>query len=101
MTGLSSGELTSAPRDPKSGPQFAVSTAVIDQPADGFIALPGWGKGFVWLNGTLLGRYWQTGPQVTLYAPTPLWVAGENELVVLEMEQLGKRIEIRDEPDLG
>ena len=83
------------------GPVFARATIDIDEPADGFLALPGWGKGFLWLNGTLLGRYWGIGPQVTLYAPAPLWRNGSNEVVVLEMEQRGTEVELRDEPDLG
>lgn len=82
------------------GPVFGRTTVVIQEPADGFIALPGWGKGFVWLNGFLLGRYWERGPQVTLYAPAPLWRAGENEIVVLEMERAGVNVELRSEPDL-
>lgn len=83
-----------------AGPAFGQTILGIDEPADGFIALPGWGKGFVWLNGFLLGRYWEQGPQVTLYAPAPLWRAGENEIVVLEMEHAGSNIELRSEPDL-
>lgn len=82
------------------GPAFARTTVHIETPADGFIALPTWGKGFLWLNGFLLGRYWERGPQVTLYAPAPLWREGENEIVVLEMERLGTEIELRSEPDL-
>ena len=73
----------------------------IDAPADGFLALPGWRKGFLWLNGTLLGRYWGIGPQVTLYAPAPLWRSGSNDIVILEMEQAGGEVELRAEPDLG
>ncbi|MEV6229599.1 beta-galactosidase family protein [Saccharopolyspora shandongensis] len=84
-----------------SGPAFHRATLRIGEPADGFLALPGWEKGMVWLNGFLLGRYWSIGPQRTLYAPSPLWRAGENELVVLELHQPGDSIELRSEPDLG
>lgn len=83
------------------GPVFGRATIEVDEPADGFLALPGWGKGFLWLNGTLLGRYWGIGPQVTLYAPAPLWRNGSNDIVILEMEQLGTEVELREEPDLG
>lgn len=83
------------------GPRFARAWVDVDEPADGFLALPGWTKGYVWLNGFLLGRYWEIGPQVTLYAPAPLWRAGRNEVVVLEMGAPGERIEVRDAPDLG
>jgi len=84
-----------------SGPVFARTTLRIEQPADGFLALPGWGKGFLWLNGTLLGRYWERGPQVTLYAPGPLWRTGDNDLVVLELERPGSVVDLRSKPDLG
>jgi len=41
----------------------------------------------VWVNGFLLGRYWETaGPQHALYAPAPLLRAGANEVVVLDLE---------------
>lgn len=83
------------------GPRLARFTVTAEADADGFLALPGWGKGFIWLNGTLLGRYWERGPQVTLYAPAPLWRAGENEIVVLELLEPGTEIQLRDNPDLG
>ncbi|WP_347350300.1 beta-galactosidase family protein [Intrasporangium sp.] len=84
-----------------AGPVFGRTSLRLDEdPADGFLALPGWGKGFVWLNGFLLGRYWQVGPQVTLYAPAPLWRPGDNEVVVLELERPGSSVELRSEPDL-
>ncbi|SEF23631.1 beta-galactosidase [Amycolatopsis pretoriensis] len=83
------------------GPTFHRATAVVGEPADGFIALPGWEKGVVWLNGFNLGRYWEVGPQRTLYAPKPLWRRGTNSIVVLELHQPGTTIELRPEADLG
>lgn len=68
---------------------------------DAFIALPGWTRGRVWLNGFNLGAYRAEGPQVTLYAPAPLWQVGRNRLLVLELDDVGDAIEIRDRPDLG
>lgn len=82
-------------------PTYAGVTVHVDAPADGFLALPGWGRGFVWLGGFLLGRYDEAGPQRTLYAPAPLWRAGANEVVVLEMAHVGERVELRDVSDLG
>ncbi|WP_344679520.1 beta-galactosidase family protein [Saccharopolyspora taberi] len=84
-----------------SGPAFHRATLRIDAPADGFLELPGWNKGALWLNGFLLGRYWHIGPQRTLYAPAPLWREGDNELIALELNQPGESIELRAEPDLG
>ncbi|MFE7712907.1 beta-galactosidase family protein [Streptomyces sp. NPDC057486] len=83
------------------GPAFHLTEVHLATPADGFIALPGWTKGMVWLNGFALGRYWDRGPQRTLYAPAPVWRTGRNEIVVLELHQAGETVEIRDRPDLG
>ncbi|OEJ93659.1 glycoside hydrolase family 35 protein [Streptomyces thermolilacinus] len=80
---------------------FATARFTAGERADGFLALPGFGKGFVWVNGALLGRYWEIGPQVTLYLPAPLVRAGENTVTVLELHRLGDRIELRDRPRLG
>jgi beta-galactosidase len=55
----------------------------------------------VWLNGFLLGRLRAIGPQVTLYAPAPLWRAGRNEIRVLDTDAIGSAVEVREEPDFG
>ncbi|MFH1567795.1 MAG: beta-galactosidase, partial [Gemmatimonadota bacterium] len=71
-------------------------------PRDTFLALPGWQKGVAWLNGFNLGRYWDRGPQRTLYVPAPRLRPGANELVVLELHGTeGPRVELRDRPELG
>jgi beta-galactosidase len=80
---------------------FAVATFDVDTPADTFLALPGSSRGLVWINGFLLGRYWEIGPQVTLYCPAPLLHADENTVTVLELERLGAVVELRDRPELG
>ncbi|MFF8770307.1 hypothetical protein [Kitasatospora sp. NPDC015120] len=82
-------------------PAFHRFETDLDAPADAFVALPGWGRGLLWLNGFLLGRYTDEGPQRTLYAPAPLWHAGRNTLLVLELTRHGASLELRDEPDLG
>jgi len=84
------------------GPTFYRGHFAVEAPRDTFLALAGWTKGVCWVNGCNLGRYWARGPQRTLYVPAPILVAGENELVILELhgtEQ--RRVEFRAEPDLG
>ncbi len=39
-----------------------------------------WRKGLVFVNGFNLGRYWDAGPQRTLYVPGPLLQRGFNEV---------------------
>ncbi|MZG15857.1 beta-galactosidase, partial [Streptomyces sp. SID5914] len=88
-----------APPDGRAG--FATAVLPVAEPADTFVALPGFGKGFLWVNGFLLGRYWEIGPQTTLYLPGPLLRPGDNTLTVLELERLGDRIALHERPDLG
>lgn len=80
---------------------FAHAEVDVDEPADTFLALPGFAKGFVWVNGVLLGRYWEVGPQATLYLPRPLLRAGANTVTLLELERFGARVALLDRPALG
>lgn len=83
-------------------PAFYKGEWVAEEAADTFVRLEGWTKGNVWINGFHLGRYWEKGPQRTLYLPGPLLRQGRNELVVLELhrtETAAARLE--DRPDLG
>jgi len=52
---------------------------------DTYLDMSNWGKGCVWINGHHLGRYWQIGPQQTLYVPVEWLKKGRNEVVVLEL----------------
>lgn len=73
----------------------------VEEIADTYLALPGFGKGMVWLNGFLLGRFWEIGPQITLYIPKPLLKAGLNHITVLELEHGGTRGELCEQANLG
>ena len=95
-------ELRFAAGLPGSYPAFLRGSIEVGQPADTYLALPGWTKGYVWINGFNLGRYWKRGPQSTLFIPGALLRQGANELVVLELEGLRKPVvELRAVPDLG
>ena len=75
---------------------------MVDESADTFLALPGWTKGVAWINGFNLGRYWNRGPQKTLYVPAPLLKQGENEIIIFELHDAGQwMVELRDNPELG
>ena len=52
---------------------------------DTFLDTRGWGKGTVWINGHHLGRFWDIGPQQTMYVPGPWLRAGRNEIVVFSL----------------
>ncbi|ACB76206.1 beta-galactosidase [Opitutus terrae] len=66
-------------------PAFWRATVKVEQPGDCFLDMRPWGKGFVWVNGHNLGRYWNIGPQQTMYVPAPWLKAGDNEIVVLDL----------------
>ncbi|MEF9907541.1 beta-galactosidase [Streptomyces sp. P9-A2] len=85
-----------------AGPAFHHGTFGIATPADTFLALPGWTKGQAWVNGFHLGRYWNRGPQRTLYVPAPVLRPGANELVLLELHATTHtRAQFTGTPDLG
>ncbi|MEU3660256.1 glycoside hydrolase family 35 protein [Streptomyces sp. NPDC032940] len=86
---------------PDGSAGFATARFRVAEPADTFLAFPGSVKGFAWVNGTLLGRYWEVGPQHTLYVPAPLLVPGDNTVTLLELERLGERVELCEGPELG
>jgi beta-galactosidase len=49
--------------------------------------MSGWTKGYVWVNGHLLGRYWQLGPQRRLFCPAGWFRPGDNEILVFDQHQ--------------
>ncbi len=51
---------------------------------DTYLDMRGFGKGFVFLNGHNLGKYWGIGPQQTIYVPAGWLRKGANEVVVFD-----------------
>ncbi len=68
------------------GPAFYRGTFTVNHPGDTFLDMRGWGKGTVWINGHHLGRFWNIGPQQTLYVPGPWLVPGNNEVIVFDLD---------------
>jgi beta-galactosidase len=66
---------------------------------DAFLELPGWTRGFVWVNGFDLGRYWSVGPQRSLYVPGPVLREGANEVWVLELQEASATAPVLSRPD--
>lgn len=52
---------------------------------DTFLDTRTWPKGTVWINGHHLGRFWNIGPQQTLYVPGPWLRPGRNEVIVFSL----------------
>ncbi len=74
-----------------------------ERPCDTFLRTDEFKKGFVVLNGFNLGRYWEIGPQKTLYVPASVLKQGVNELIIFESDGLKGEpvIEFVAAPDLG
>jgi len=62
----------------------------LTETGDTYLDMRGWGKGCAWINGHHLGRYWEIGPQQTLYIPAEWLKKGKNEIVVLDLITAGK-----------
>jgi beta-galactosidase len=68
-----------------SAPCFYKGTFEVERAADTFFDVRDLGKGVLWVNGHNLGRFWNIGPQRTLYAPGPWLRDGANEVVVFDL----------------
>lgn len=55
------------------------------KPGDTFLNMEAFGKGQVYVNGYAIGRFWNIGPQQTLYLPGCWLKQGRNEVIVLDV----------------
>ena len=69
-----------------NGPAYYRATFHLDKTGDTFLDMQTWGKGMVWVNGHAMGRFWEIGPQQTLYMPGCWLKEGENEIIVLDLK---------------
>ncbi len=67
-----------------TGPCFYRGSFNVDHPGDTFLDTSQLTKGQLWINGHALGRFWNVGPQKTLYLPGPWLKPGKNELVIFD-----------------
>lgn len=74
----------------------------IDEACDTYVDTEGFGKGVVFVNGFNLGRFWEIGPQKTLYMPAPLLKKGKNSIIIFETEgKSAGKITLCDKHNLG
>ncbi|XP_075384105.1 beta-galactosidase-1-like protein 2 [Tenrec ecaudatus] len=92
---------SSIPEVPTSPAFFLFGLSVGPSPADTFLKLEGWEKGVVFINGQNLGRYWNIGPQETLYLPGAWLNPGPNQIIVFEERMAGPMIQSTETPHLG
>ena len=81
LTGL---KYTPVSKEAYDGPALYKGSFSVKEPADTYLDMSGFGKGFVFLNGHNLGKYWYIGPQQTLYVPSRWLQKGKNEIVIFD-----------------
>lgn len=92
---------------PVTGPAFHRGEFTLETNGFTFLDMRGWGKGYVWVNGHNLGRYWSVGPQHAIFVPAPYLKPGRNEVVVLDLHEgaertlAGGKTQIWDRPGIA
>lgn len=88
---------------PTENSMFCRGYFEIEDTNDTFLRLDNFKKGFAVINGFNIGRYWEIGPQKTLYVSASLLKKGKNEIVIFESDGLKGRAEVEfcDKPCLG
>jgi beta-galactosidase len=88
------------PAQDHAGPAFYEGHFDLQTVGDTFLDTRGWCKGAVWINGHALGRFWNVGPQQTLYVPAPWLREGENEVIIFTFGANTRNIQGLREPVL-
>lgn len=65
-------------------PAIYKGTFELQDTGDTFLDMEDWGKGIVFINGINIGRFWQVGPQQTLFIPGAWLKKGTNEIVIFD-----------------
>ena len=74
------------PSQKREGAHFR-AVVNIEEPQDTFLDMSRYVKGYVWVNGINVGRYWNVGPQLRLYVPAPFLKKGENVIDILDLHE--------------
>ncbi|WP_416439592.1 glycoside hydrolase family 35 protein [Phnomibacter sp. MR] len=67
--------------------RFFTGAFSLTETGDTYLDMSGYSKGVVFVNGRLLGRYWNLGPQYRLYCPATWLKKGQNNIVVMDLHQ--------------
>ena len=73
------------------GPALYKGSFTLTETGDTYLDMRSFGKGFVFLNGHNLGKYWEIGPTQTIYVPACWLKKGKNEIVVFDQLKSGHR----------
>ncbi|GAN54318.1 beta-galactosidase [Tanticharoenia sakaeratensis] len=69
---------------PRAGLVLFRADVHLETVADIYVDLGTWPRGYAWVNGHLLGRYWSMGPQRRLFCPAEFWRQGSNDIMLLD-----------------
>ena len=72
-----------------------------DSAEDAFLDVSDAGHGVAYVNGFCVGRYWNIGPQLSLYVPAPVVREGRNEVLLLDLEKRPTRLALATEHLFG
>lgn len=75
----------------KNNPVIYNGSFTLEKTGDTFLDMRSWGKGIVFVNGHNLGRYWNVGPQQTLYLPGCWLKKGKNTIAIFEQQNTIKQ----------
>ena len=82
-------------------PTLSKGIFTLTKTGDTFLDMRDFGKGFVFVNGHNLGKYWNIGPQQTIYLPGCWLKKGLNSIVVFdELKNNHQNISAIDHPIL-
>ncbi len=66
-------------------PGFYKASFELKKTGDTFLDMESFGKGLVYVNGRGLGRFWEIGPQQTVFVPGCWLNKGKNEIIVFDI----------------
>ncbi len=75
-------------------PAFFKGSFDAEAGCDTFIDMRGWTRGFVVVNGFNIGRFWDIGPQLSLYIPGGLLHEKDNTIEIFDVEHSGTASQI-------
>ena len=69
----------------KTFPSLSKANFNITSVGDTYINVKNYKKGYVWINGRNLGRYWNIGPSQKVFCPGVWLKEGANTLYILDL----------------
>ena len=82
-------------------PVLVTASFEAGEQADAFLDVSAAGHGVAFVNGFCVGRYWNIGPQQSLYVPAPVIREGRNEVLLLDLEKQPERLALVEEHIVG